>query len=149
MADIVQLEEKGNLLYPKTHTSAIDGLIDLIYPVGSIYMSTKDIDLNSFIGGTWERIKGKVLVGVDETDVDFVAGKTGGSKTHTLTVNEMPSHGHQLGLTKGTNPAVSGTGTSGFLWGDAENKMSKNSGGGLAHNNLQPYKTVFIWQRTA
>lgn len=28
MADIVQLEEKGNLLYPKTHSSAVDGFTD-------------------------------------------------------------------------------------------------------------------------
>ena len=59
-------------------------ILDYFYPVGTVY-ETFD---NSFYpstnwGGTWERIKGKVLVGVDEDDTDFAsAGLEGGSKTN-------------------------------------------------------------------
>lgn len=150
MADIVQLEEKGTILYPKTYVKSIEGLIDFIYPVGSIYMSTENLELNTFLGGIWERIKGKVLVGVDENDEDFSNGKTGGEKAHTLTIDEMPNHNHSLGLNKGSNPSVSGTGTSGFLWGDiAVGKISGSAGGNKSHNNLPPYATVYIWKRIA
>lgn len=83
--------------------------------------------------------KGRTLVGKDSSDTDFnTLGKTGGEKTHTLTVNEMPSHNHHIlvrnnnetGLyqTKATN--VNGT------VGDA---LTENTGGDQPHNNLQPY----------
>ena len=53
--------------------------VDLIYPIGSIYLSLNDINPNKMFGGTWERIKGKTLVGVDESDTDFKTSKlTGG-----------------------------------------------------------------------
>ena len=69
--------------------------VDLIYPIGSIYLSLNDINPNKMFGGTWERIKGKTLVGVDESDTDFKTSKlTGGEKTHKLTIAEMPSHTH-------------------------------------------------------
>jgi microcystin-dependent protein len=70
----------------------------MFYPVGSIYTNaavyTNPGTLLGF--GTWVKFgEGKVLVGQDGTDIDFNAlGETGGSKTHTLTENEMPSHNH-------------------------------------------------------
>lgn len=73
-------------------------LVNLIYPVGSIYMSVNDVSPESFMGGTWERFaNGQVLVGVDENDTDFNAsGKTGGEKSHVLSADEMPSHSHTV-----------------------------------------------------
>lgn len=67
-----------------------------IYPVGSLYFSTTNNNPSSFLGGEWNRYgNGKAIVGVDESDTSFdVVNKTGGEKTHTLTVNEMPSHTH-------------------------------------------------------
>ena len=58
-------------------------LVDLVYPVGSIYMSTNSINPGGILGGTWEAWgAGKVPVGVDAADTDFdAAGKTGGAKT--------------------------------------------------------------------
>ena len=71
-------------------------IFDLVYPVGSIYETDNEgFDPNTSFGGTWERIKGKVIVGVDKADGAFnVVGKTGGEKNHTLTIAEMPSHNH-------------------------------------------------------
>lgn len=49
-----------------------DGLLNKIYPVGSIYMSVNDVSPEEFLGGTWERwSQGRVPVGVDENDEDF------------------------------------------------------------------------------
>lgn len=71
--------------------------VDMVFPVGSVITnSSPTFDPNVlYEGTTWERIKGKVIVGIDEDDNDFnTVNKTGGEKTHTLTVNEMPSHNH-------------------------------------------------------
>lgn len=104
---------------------------------------------------TWERYaKGQTLVGVNESDTDFASvGKNGGAKTHTLTVEQMPEHNHsgsKLRLTAAKVASGStysrvneqGTGTS-YLVDVA------SQGGGGAHNNLQPYTTVYYWRRTA
>lgn len=84
--------------------------------------------------------KGRTLVGKDSTDTDFnELGKTSGEKTHTLTVDEMPSHKHELIVNKqqgGVNAAFQPT------WGTAFSSTDSNSvlatGGDQPHNNLQP-----------
>ena len=71
-------------------------LLEIIYPIGSIYMSVNNVSPQVFIGGLWERWGvGRVPVGIDESDSDFNAPeKYSGSKTVTLTTNQMPSHTH-------------------------------------------------------
>ena len=137
---------------------AINGkqLLDIFYPIGIIYESVKPDNPSTFMGGTWTRFgNGKVLVGVDESDTDFnTVNKTGGEKTHVLTVSEMPSHTHpgengtQFHMYKGTSgeTAVDGV-NSGTSFKSKANTGA--TGGGQAHNNLQPYVTVYRWQRTA
>lgn len=81
--------------------------------------------------------KGRTLVGKDSTDTDFnTLGKTGGEKTHTLTVSEMPKHSHnfQFDQTEGSNVTAVKTGVN-----NAYAKATGVTGGGQAHNNLQPY----------
>lgn len=139
----------------------IDGvnIMDIIYPVGSIY-ETMDSSFNpsESFGGTWERIKGKVLVGVDESDSTFRSSKlTGGEKSHTLTINEMPSHNHTIGRSDGSNLTSWATSAgAGNIWyvacdggtpGKQNYYIARNQGGGQSHNNLQPYITCYIWQR--
>ena len=67
-------------------------------PVGFIY-STDDIsdgkDPQSLFGGEWTRITDTFLYASAETGT-YRAGQTGGEKTHTLTVDEMPSHNHDI-----------------------------------------------------
>lgn len=85
--------------------------------------------------------KGRTLVGKDSTDTDFnELGKTSGEKTHTLTVDEMPSHTHELIVDKqqgGVNAALQ------LTWGTAysstDSSSISNTGGDQPHNNLQPY----------
>ena len=73
-------------------------LCDLIYPVGSIRMTTSTSGATTFLGGTWELWgAGKVPVGVDTSDTDFkTVEKTGGAKTVTLAAANLPSHSHTL-----------------------------------------------------
>lgn len=82
-------------------------LLDLIYPVGSIYMSIKNTNPGTLFGGTWTAWgAGKVPVGVNTSDANFnTVEKTGGAPTHNLTTAQMPSHSHSI-------PALSGTAAS-------------------------------------
>ena len=67
------------------------GLLDLVYPVGSLYWSSKATSPNTLFGGTWTRIKDKFLWAMGDSDT---ANATGGEKTHTLITSEMPKHTH-------------------------------------------------------
>ena len=117
------------------------------YPIGSIYTSTVATNPNTFFGGTWVSFgAGKVLVGLDAADTDFdLSEETGGAKTHTLTTNEMPAHTHTT-----TIENASGSGSSGSADGSSSfsSVASSSTGGGAAHNNLQPYIVVYMWKRT-
>ena len=47
-------------------------IVDIIYPVGSIYLSVNSVNPSTLFGGTWEAWgSGKVPVGVDTSDTDF------------------------------------------------------------------------------
>lgn len=121
-------------------------LVDLIYPVGSIYMSTNNVSPQTFFGGTWERIQDRFLLAAGST---YAAGGTGGAATHTLTVSEMPNHYHVIGtesgsITKDTSYVAGATGGA----GGRGTSTTDNSGGGGAHNNMPPYLTVYMWKRT-
>lgn len=123
---------------------------ELLYPIGSIYMSINNTNPSQIFGGVWERIaKGKTLVGVDEDDTDFASSElTGGEKEHTLTVDEIPAHHHSYNASDVNNyvrvEASSTYGRSANI-----NRNTGNTGGGQAHNNLQPYYTCYIFVRTA
>lgn len=85
--------------------------------------------------------KGRALVGKDSTDTDFnKLGKTSGEKTHTLTVDEMPSHKHSMNF----GDSAGGDG-SGFVYSSTSgnnNVFMLETGGGQAHNNLEPSLTL-------
>lgn len=129
----------------------IKSFLDAVYPVGSIYMSVKATNPGTLFGGTWVAIaQGRCLVGVNTSDNDFkTPEKTGGEKTHKLTVAEMPSHSHS------NNSLVywgdSGTGLAGAAttnW-KISIKNDSNVGGSKPHNNMPPYFVCYIWKRTA
>lgn len=74
-------------------------LMDIIYPVGSIYHSMNATSPATSIGGTWTAIKTFLLGSTS-------SGKTGGEEMHTLTINEMPSHSHQQVVTANTGDSL-------------------------------------------
>ena len=102
----------------------------------------------AFYGGTtWEKMEGVFLLGASDT---YAAGSTGGEATHTLTVNEMPSHSHSYVKTSSASGAGSyGTGESAPFYNSTATVTTTAAGGGAAHNNMPPYKAVYIWERTA
>lgn len=124
--------------------------IDFVYPVGSIYTSVTDTNPSILFGGTWvEFSKGRVLVGVDSSQTEFnTVKKVGGAKTHSLTAKENGPHNHKLHMAQNAGPYASPPfGSGGYEWVDSTNVVSL-SGEGAPHNNLQPYITVYMWERT-
>ena len=81
-------------------------------------------------------------------DLFGTGGETGGSATHTLTVREMANHDHTVSLTFRFAQDDAGMERDTKVPSSAEG-ASEYVGGGGAHNNLQPYKVVYMYKRTA
>ena len=138
----VQLKDKaGNNIYPQLVKQCI---LDVVYPIGSIYISVNTTSPATLFGGTWTQITDRFLY------CTTTSKTTGGEANHTLTESEMPSHSHIM-------PSVrSWIGDGNISWivdsgGTAavENRATTNTGGGQPHNNMPPYFTVYAWYRTA
>lgn len=82
------------------------GLLDLVYPIGSLYWSSKATSPDTLFGGTWTRIKDKFLWAMGDTDTVNV---TGGAKTVSLLTANLPSHHHSF-TPSGTLDTVSKSG---------------------------------------
>lgn len=145
---IGKVAEKANTIQIALDTEFIGkvsgSIFDAIYPVGSIYLAYNHTDPSTLFGGTWTRMTDGFLWASRATDT---IGQTGGEKTHTLTVNELPKHNHGGTYTNG------GDATKTHAWlasgGSAMAYESVDAGGGQAHNNMPPYIQVSIWRRTA
>lgn len=180
------LDENGNLVVNSiTANSGLTyddtSICDLIYPVGSIYLSVNSTDPNLLFGGTWYQMKDRFLLGAGDI---YNANSTGGEASHILTTDEIPNHNHgSKGLTgsfvsramdsaatvnkilycDGIVDRENFSGTQGYYntanrvkIDDQYNKVvidathtHENVGSGLAHNNMPPYTTVYIWKRIA
>ena len=124
------------------------------YPVGALFFTTIPTNPGTLYGGTWAAWGGgRTPVGVNTADTDFkTVEKTGGEKTHTLTVDETAPHSHIE--TVYWNAGGSGTAHPAAIEAGDPRKYgglvarTENTGGGQAHNNLQPYITCYIWKRT-
>ena len=121
------------------------GLLELVFPIGSTYVTQTNTNPSTILGfGTWERLKGKVVVGLDEDDADFnQINKTGGSKyiQEHYHKDSIAVNGHENLETVGYNGEHSTAQyyvrTSGVL-----GAKTGNSG------NLQPYQVVgYMWIR--
>ena len=153
-------------------------IADLIYPIGSIYMSSVSTSPATLFGGTWVQLKDRFMVAAGTT---YPAGSTGGAATHThttanhtLTVSEMPAHGHNGIYYSGVstaNAVTLNTGSASYHipWGSSSyagdygagtgkaELITGNTGGGAGHNHgntgsassLPPYWAVYMWERTA
>lgn len=120
-------------------------LLDIIYPVNSMYITTSTISPATSIGGTWTQIKdGACLAAYDDT-----SGYTGSKK---ITVKQLPPHNHSA-----TNKPAGGNNTKDFpqQWGGAGldysstfiTKYTNDTGEG---QDYYPYSYACrVWVRTA
>ncbi len=134
--------------------------IDLIYPIGSIYLTTSTVNPSTLFGGTWVRWgNGRVPVGVDSAQSEFESvEKTGGSKF-------MQNHYHDVrfGSPAGAGVSISNAGegqqslvVQSWSWNDnilnakgSTSNLATNTEGTGDSENLQPYITCYMWKRTA
>lgn len=141
-------------------------IFKLIYPVGSIYLSTSTTNPSTYFGGTWEQVaKESYLLGYSANNAWFDRpGQSKGSangpgnwntNNHTLTINEIPSHRHKFTLAFGGNDPAKGFNYGNSLAGvfgieDGFNFIG-STGGGKGHNHfhVSPYYIVVVWKRTA
>lgn len=105
------LDENGNLIVNSISFSGSsgEGVFDLIYPIGSIYMSVNQISPSTLFGGIWERLSGGFLYGcVNEAGNSTITGTltaaatgntgaaTGDTGSTILTISQIPSHQHNI-----------------------------------------------------
>ena len=139
--------------------AVVQDLVSILYPVGSIYMSTNSTNPKDLFGiGEWEQIKDTFLMSAGTT---YEAGTTGGTASHThsighthgvpgvahthttgnhtLTVNELPTHKHglrvTLNMTQGAGNERAIVVGGGSPWNTNDTYQMTNVGGGGAHNH--------------
>lgn len=157
--DKFQLDSEGNLTVNSiTMLEGNTGLtmnFDSIYPIGSIYMNTTNVNLGILFGGTWEQIKDRFLLGAGNS---YPLGSIGGEADHILAEAEMPRHNHK-GIyynsyeklvhpqrSQATNVGVALSWVNGGTYKDSSIHTGQ-VGGNQPHNNMPPYLTVYIWKR--
>ena len=139
------------------------GILDFVYPVGSLFSwepsgisGAPDLStvsrMQAHFGGTWERYgEGRVLVAqlVDDPYFGGNTGRVGGEATHTLTVSEMPAHSHEVDISfkAGGGNWYPMAPLSDCSATDLHSALS--TGENQPHNNLQPYITVYRYRRVA
>ena len=127
-------------------------LNNIIYPIGSVVIRVDSQNPSYWYGGTWELLcPGRTMVCIDTSDSNFnTVKKTGGEKTHTLTIEEMPSHNHNIIRPRWSTEAGANAfyGSNGVGLGSQYDNIGYQ-GGNQSHNNLQPYMVVYIWVRIA
>lgn len=153
------------------------GLLDLVYPVGAVYISATNITPATIFGGSWTAISGKFLLSADSS---HAIGTTGGEEYKTLQPANLPVHSHGVTVTVGehyyshshvigadkdggagsVNWSVHGAGVSGAGYQIETSTDSTtlyhnvsatvgSTGEGQSFSVMPPYLSVYMWQRTA
>jgi len=162
-ADTIQITTGGSLnaaalggVYAVDDLAAVAAILEHVYPVGSVITLGVSTNPATLLGvGTWTQIKGKVIVGIDDSGTFDTLNGTGGSESTTLTAAQsgVPAHTHNQrgrsnsnGTTYNNVSADSGSADkSGSTSTDANSTASAAS----AHTNLQPYIVKYVWERTS
>lgn len=163
-----KLNEQGNLIYDAERAAILQaeeekgalGIVDLIYPVGSIYMTVNDTSPEILFGGMWERIEDKFIL---SAGASYEAGSEGGAESYDLSVSHKHTapigyNGNALGgiNINGTTSAGSGKAYrtvtseySGTLDANVTTYYTGNATVSASIPTIPPYLAVFVWKRTA
>lgn len=146
---------------------SVTKVADIIYPVGSIYMSVNSTNPSALFGGTWEQIEDTFLL---SAGTNYTAGDTGGEAEHTLSQGELPQITSKMttwSSTPGYSGAIFESATGAFSGGtkrtgsigrpvtenltgiDSYGEVNMSFGNSESHNNMPPYLVVYVWKRTA
>lgn len=133
------------------------------FPVGFMLITSVAENPSTYLGyGTWEQKKDTFILGAGDT---YEAGTTGGEATHTLSEDELPEVSGTVDFRAWTTGAPyynaqgafsslgeQSTAAVGFAssgTSDGYRRLKYSFGSGEAHNNMPPYLTAYIWERTA
>ena len=125
-------------------------LLQVLYPVGSIYMSMNSTDPSTFIGGKWTLIHDRFLWCTN------YSGTEGGSFSVTLSTENLPPHNHKLQIYRTSSESPrnyglsdeSGFGGRVMVGSYGDTFSTSNTGSGESFSILPPYKAVYCWYRT-
>lgn len=129
------------------HIMTDSNVLDVIYPVGSIYMSVKSTSPASLFGGTWTQLKDRFLLGAGSS---YTAGNTSGSKSTTLKEANLPAHTHGLRSTTVSVGSSGGVKDITVLSTSSSSSESyiTSTGSATSFTNMPPYLVVYMWKRT-
>lgn len=131
-------------------SSSLKLALNDIYPVGAMYLTIdKDFDPNVTFGGTWEAVEdGKYLMCANSK---YEPGSTGGSNTHSMTIEEMPTHTHSITVTGVTTQGLSSSlfGSSGPSTSSSKTVATTSAGKGNAFTVQPNAYRIRAWRRTA
>lgn len=166
--------EIGNIKSALQQEALFDAIFDLVHPIGKHIITSRAENPAEYLGGgVWEPVKDVFLLAAGD---NYSFGDTGGEAEHTLRATELPVHSHHAyNFSDGNNDwsfltvkrATStrrqiATSTSSKIYAmtsdadvdfreslDWPYTTSMDGGGNQAHNNMPPYKVVYVWERVA
>lgn len=146
-----------------TKKVTVAGVLQLVYPVGSIYISVISTNPATLFGfGTWSAFAtGRTLVGIDTGQTEFdVVEETGGAKTHTHQhISPVGMAGGDPYVINQLDGNLDSSGNYGLF--DIVTADRRAVGAGAAasveayvvtsssSSSLQPYIVTYMWKRTA
>lgn len=149
----VQPDNAGNVPLTASDILAVPAaqLIDMIYPIGSIYMSVNVTSPATFLGGTWERVEDKFLLAAGST---YTAGTSGGAASVTLEQANLPAHQALIPGEPVTNSPEWAEPNQAVVYrymaGTPTGSVPVSTGGsGMAIGIMPPYLAVYAWTRVA
>ncbi|OSP88257.1 hypothetical protein B9W73_02680 [Lactococcus lactis] len=132
----------------KTET---DSILSRVYPVGAYYFSSQSTEPATLFGfGTWSRVKGRGLVGVDELDSALSSGGKQGGSINPLSQHTIAPSSGQFVVARGVgNQHWSSGGAPSNSYAMDTEQSGITVGDNTNHNNWQPFEAAYIWKRTA
>lgn len=155
-ADIDIQMTKGNYPYYSApeNVAGMAGLLNFSYPIGIVITLGVSTNPATLLGiGTWTQIKGRVIVGIDDSGTFDTLNATMGAETVTLTAAQsgLPAHSHLMDYTAnldgGSNGGQIREGNTQATTFSTRNSVSANAS--EAHTNIQPTIVKYVWERTA
>lgn len=151
------LADKGNPHGVQFSQLTGRSLLEAVYPVGAVYISTRATSPASLFGGSWVRIQDRFLLAAG---TDYAPGSVGGASSQVLTEDQMPKHSHRffIGPHNAQPLDVPFDKTRTTMDFDCQSQASSGSlditiiedaGGNQSFSTMPPYVAVYMWQRTA
>ena len=141
-----------DLMYKDTDNNW-KSILDVFYPIGSLYFSANDTSPASFIGGSWAQMEpGNFLMTAGET---YNVLSSGGENTHTLTQSELPRHTHTADMAWIENTGGQTITRGKFVYRGSGRTTAQpvwevsSTGSNQPHNNMPKYIAVNIYYRTS